>query len=142
MYQDSYREDNVYGKYRGLELNSCLIAGLGELELIPGWINKTYPECYIDIIEKDENKKSNLYNNVIYTDIFTFQPKQKYDLIIMDIWYCGTPGYRDEIEFLKTKYFSYLKEGGIMSFPMIDMHTIFSYVELQRKRDLAERTNA
>ena len=133
MYQDSYREDNVYGKYRGLNLNSCLIAGLGELELIPAWINKTYPKCKVDIIEKDENKKSNLSNNVIYTDIFSFEPKQKYDLIVMDIWYAGTPGYRNEIEVLKSKYYHYLCEGGIMSFPMIDMHTIYSYVDLQRQ---------
>lgn len=142
MYQDSYREDNVYCKYRNLNLNNCLIAGLGELELIPAWISETYPECSVEIVEKDRNKKSNLNYNVIYTDIFTFEPKQKYDLIVIDIWYCGTPGYKDEIEFLKTKYFSYLNIGGFMSFPMIDMHTIYSYVELQKRRDLAESTNA
>jgi hypothetical protein len=133
MYQDSYREDNVYSKYRGLNLNNCLIAGLGELELIPAWLKATYPNCRIDVIEIDETKKSNLDINVIYTSIFTFDTQQKYDLIIMDIWYAGTPGYRNEIEVLKSKYYHYLCEGGIMSFPMIDMHTIYSYVELQRK---------
>ena len=142
MYQDSYREDNVYSKYRGLNLSNCLIAGLGELELIPAWINKTYPECSVDIIEKDESKKSSLSNNVIYTDIFTFEPKQKYDLIVMDIWYAGTPGYRTEIEVLKSKYFYYLNKQGIMSFPMIDMHTIYSYVELQRRINWLNRANA
>lgn len=133
MYQDSYREDNVYSKYRNLNLNNCLIAGLGELELIPAWISETYPECSVDIVEKDRDKKSNLNCNLIYADIFTFKPKEKYDLIVMDIWYYGTPSYRKEIEFLKTKYFSYLNIGGLISFPMVDMHTIYSYVELQRK---------
>lgn len=142
MYQDSYREDNVFLKYRKLELSSCLIAGLGELELIPKWIKQEYPNCILDIVEVDRNKKSVLDVNIIYESIFHYKPQRKYDVIIMDIWYAGTPGYREEIEFLKTKYFSYLNEGGFMSFPMIDMHTIYSYVELQRRRDLAERTNA
>ena len=133
MYQDSYREDNVYSKYRGLDLKCCLIAGLGELELIPAWIKTTYPSCMIDVVEVDETKKSNLDINVIYTSIFTFEPQHRYDLIVLDIWYAGTPGYRNEIEVLKSKYYHYLSEGGIMSFPMIDMHTIYSYVELQRK---------
>ena len=110
--------------------------------MIPPWKNKTYPECSVDIIEKDESKKSSLSNNVIYTDIFTFEPKQKYDLIVMDIWYTGTPGYRTEIEVLKSKYFYYLNKQGIMSFPMIDMHTIYSYVELQRRINWLNRANA
>lgn len=130
MYQESYREDNVYYKYRGLKLNTCLIAGLGELELIPKWIKKQYPECKLHILEVDQKKKSEL--EVIYEDVFNFEPKIKYDLIIIDIWYGGTPGYREQIEFLKTKYFSYLNKDGFLSFPMIDMHTTYSYVELQR----------
>lgn len=133
MYQDSYREDNVYSKYRGLNLRSCLIGGLGELELIPGWIRNNYSECSIDVIEIDTSKKSNLDINVIYADIFTFETQNKYDIIILDIWYAGTPGYRKEIEVLKSKYYHYLKEDGIMSFPMIDMHTTYSYVELQKQ---------
>lgn len=130
MYQNSYREDNVYQKYRNLNFNTCLISGLGELQLIPKWIQKEYPKCKLDILELDYGKKSDL--EVIYEDVFKFIPQIKYDLIIHDIWYAGTPGYREEIEFLKTKYFPYLNENGFMSFPMIDMHTIYSYVELQR----------
>lgn len=132
MYQNSYREDNVYWKYRNLNLSTCLLAGLGELELIPKWIKEEYPECNLEVVENDRKKKTKLDIPVIYESIFDYVPKHTYDLIIMDIWYCGTPGYREEIEFLKTKYSSYLNENGLMSFPMIDMHTIYSYVELQR----------
>lgn len=135
MYQDSYREDNVFSKYRGLEIDTCLLAGLGELELIPKWFNINYPNCKIDVVEKDTSRKSSLNNNVIYADIFTFVPEQKYSLIILDIWYAGTLNYRKEIEVLKLKYFHYLNKNGMMSFPMIDMHTVFSYVELQRSRN-------
>ena len=142
MYQDSYREDNVYSRYRELKLNTCLLAGLGELELIPKWFKLTLPEVNLEIIEIDKTKTSNLNYKVYYKDVFTFIPQTKYDLIILDIWYAGTPGFRDEIKFLETKYFSYLNKNGYISFPMIDMHTIYSYVELQRRRDLAERANA
>lgn len=142
MYQNSYREDNVFSRYRDLNIESCLIAGLGELELIPKWFNTTYPNCILDIVEVDRSKKSTLDVNVFYENIFNYVPQIKYDLIIMDIWYAGTPGYREEIEFLKTKYFSYLNKGGFMSFPMIDMHTIYSYVELQRRIDWLNRANA
>ena len=143
MYQDSYREDNVYSKYRNLDFTTCLIAGLGELELIPKWFREEYPDTILDIVEIDRQKKTSLsLVKVVYESIFDYVPEYKYDIIVMDIWYAGTPGYREEIEFLKTKYFSYLNEGGIMSFPMIDMHTIYSYVELQRRIDWLNRANA
>lgn len=133
MYQDSYREDNVYSKYRGYDFNSCLLIGLGELELIPKWFYINYPNTHIDILEVDKNKKTSQGFNVIYENAFNYIPIREYDIIIVDIWYAGTPGYREEIEVLKSKYFPYLNEGGFMSFPMIDMHTIYSYVDLQRQ---------
>ena len=133
MYQDSYREDNVYKKYRGLNIDNCLVAGLGELELIPKWIKKEYPECKVTVVEVDRKKTTTLDYEIIYESIFDFIPQIKYDIIILDIWYAGTPGYRKEIEVLKSKYYHYLKEDGIMSFPMIDMHTTYSYVELQKQ---------
>ena len=142
MYQDSYREDNVYSVYRKYNFGTCLILGLGELELIPKWIKENYPKCLVEVVEIDKNKKSNLSYTVHYQDAFSFTPVKTYDLIIVDIWYAGSPGYRREIEVLKIKYYSYLNEGGIMSFPMVDMHTIYTYVELQRRVNWLSRANA
>lgn len=129
MYQDSYREDNVFCKYRNLNIQTCLQIGLGELKLIPIWLIENYPNLDLDILEIDEQKRDKNFN-IIYADAYEFQPTKKYDLIIIDIWYAGGSKLRQQIEFLKNKYKPYLNVNGLMSFPMIDMHKIYSYVEL------------
>lgn len=140
-YSDSYRDDNVFNYYRNLDLYYCLQVGLGELELIPTWLAKNYPNLLMDIVEKDVNKKSKKFE-VIYKDIFEFKPITKYNLIIFDIWYARPDNLYQQIEVLKTKFFPYLKKDGLMSFPMIDMHTVYSYVDLQKERDLIVRSDA
>lgn len=142
MYQDSYREDNVYHIYNKLYPENCLLAGLGELELISKWFKGNRPTCELEVVEIDTRKKTSLTYPVHYGDIFKFTPTVKYNLIILDIWYDYTENYKKEIEFLKTKYFYYLKEGGHISLPMIDMHTVYSYVELQRRNNWLKRANA
>lgn len=138
MYSQSYRYDNVYKYYDNLEINSCLLAGLGELELIPVWLKTRYPNLILDIIEIDKNKTSENFK-VLYEDVFTFTPYLNYDLIIFDIWYVRDQNLLSEIKVLKEKYFPYLNKSGFMSLPMIDMHTIYSYVDLQKERDYIDR---
>ena len=141
MYSESYRYDNVYRYYDNLNINSCLLAGLGELELIPKWLKTRYPNLDLDIVEIDESKTSENFK-VIYKDIFKFTPNFKYDLIIFDIWYVRELNLLSEIKVLKKKYFPYLNKNGFMSLPMIDMHTVYNYVDLQKERDQLNRSDA
>jgi hypothetical protein len=103
------------------EFTSVLVGGLG-LGVIPFVLQDfcttvDVVENSTDIIEiSTELGLLNSDVNIIEGDIFTFQPTQTYDIVVMDIWY--RPTTVEEVETLNFIYLPFVNEGGFIYYPI------------------------
>ena len=119
----SFIEDFLSCMYEK-EYTSILFGGLG-LGVAP-FICRLF--CTkIDVIEKDVDV-IDLVNtagyltpniNVINDDIFNYQPQQKYDFIMIDIWQTKNAPFDTEVQTLTQKYTQFLNENGTLCFPLL-----------------------
>ena len=80
----------------------------------------------IDVIETDQdlidliNTAGYLSSkvNIICSDVFNYEPQQKYDFILIDVWQKNSPTFDDEVAILKNKYSHYLTDNGTLCFPL------------------------
>lgn len=106
------------------EYSSILFGGLG-LGVAP-FIVRMFCTT-IDVIEKDTDVidlvntagflPSNV--NIINEDIFDYQPQQKYDFIMIDIWQTKNAPFETEVQTLTQKYTPFLNENGILCIPLL-----------------------
>lgn len=124
--------DNIYFIEKFLhrlydrEFTSILCGGLG-LGVAP-YMCQSFCDT-VDVIEIDSdlvqliNTAGYLSQNVniIQGDVLTFQPQQKYDVILVDIWQNELGDFQSQAELIKQKYIPHLNEGGLLYLPLEDM---------------------
>jgi spermidine synthase len=106
--------------------SDILVIGL-EIGCIPHWLTNVCPLSKITVIESNEELitavKSMGYLpnkvNIIHSDFFSYEPKQKYDLIITDMWWEDNTETFDEINLLRKHYDNFIKKNGRFYTPML-----------------------
>jgi hypothetical protein len=58
---------------------------------------------------------------MIQGDFFTYEPQQKYDVILADIWQDTSGNFEEELDAIVKKYTLYTTEGGILYLPIADL---------------------
>lgn len=106
-----------------LATNSILICGLG-MGLIPNKANTLYRK--VDVIDNDQELIDYAINREIipvgvglfYADAYTYTPSQKYDVILVDLWWDANDITDEEKNILLSNYENYLNEGGKIILPI------------------------
>ena len=122
-------EDNdlyIYGFCKELpllEFNSVLIGGLG-MGLIPYWIQQNKNVETLEIVEINKNvidcvlSQGYLQNVVVSIDDALYIDNfQKYDLIIMDLWWILPEDFESQKQQIISNYSNNLNENGKIYFP-------------------------
>jgi hypothetical protein len=59
---------------------------------------------------------------MIHGDFFTYEPQQKYDVILADIWqHTSDENFEKELDTIVEKYILHINEGGLLYLPIADM---------------------
>jgi hypothetical protein len=109
--------------FDGVETNSILICGLG-MGLVPLLANTLYKK--VDVIDNDQELIDYAINREIipvgvglfYADAYTYTPSQKYDVILVDLWWDADDISDEEKDMLLSNYENYLNEGGKIILPV------------------------
>jgi len=60
--------------------------------------------------------------NMIHGDFFTYEPQQKYDVILADIWqHTSDENFEKELDTIVEKYILHINEGGLLYLPIADL---------------------
>jgi hypothetical protein len=115
--------DKLYNR----EFTSILCGGLG-LGIAP-FLCQSFCNI-IDVVEIDA-ELIHLVNtadylspkvNMIHGDFFTYEPQQKYDVILADIWqHTSDENFEKELDTIVEKYILHINEGGLLYLPIADM---------------------
>lgn len=115
--------DKLYNR----EFTSILCGGLG-LGIAP-FLCQSFCNI-IDVVEIDADL-IHLVNtadylspkvNMIHGDFFTYEPQQKYDVILADIWqHTSDENFEKELDTIVEKYILHINEGGLLYLPIADM---------------------
>lgn len=115
--------DKLYNR----EFTSILCGGLG-LGVAP-FLCQSFCNT-IDVVEIDADL-IHLINttgylspkvNIVQGDFFTYEPQQKYDVILVDIWqHTSDENFEKELDAIVKKYSLYTTEGGILYLPIADL---------------------
>lgn len=132
FYKTNIFSDNIHfiekflSKLYDREYNSILCGGLG-LGIAP-YMCQSFCDV-VDVVEIDAdlihliNTVGHLTSkvNVICDDFFTYEPQQKYDVILVDIWQNELGDFYKEVDIIVEKYFPYLNDGGLLFLPLVDL---------------------
>jgi len=115
--------DKLYNR----EFTSILCGGLG-LGIAP-FLCQSFCNI-IDVVEIDA-ELIHLVNtadylspkvNMIHGDFFTYEPQQKYDVILADIWqHTSDENFEKELDTIVEKYILHINEGGLLYLPIADL---------------------
>ena len=92
--------------------------------LIPNKANTLYRK--VDVIDNDQELIDYAINREIipvgvglfYADAYTYTPSQKYDVILVDLWWDANDITDEEKNILLSNYENYLNEGGKIILPI------------------------
>ena len=112
MYKMIYDINKIY---KELFTGSVLFVGMGDLYFAKQIsANKiTILEKYQEVIDKNKDTVNSKWN-IIKDDAYTWTTSEKYDVILLDIWY--SPQSKEVVNNLVNKYSKYLKKGGKVLF--------------------------
>ena len=109
--------------FDGVGTNSILICGLG-MGLVPLLANTLYKK--VDVIDYDQELIDYAINREIIpvgvglfnANAYTYTPSQKYDVILIDLWWDANDITDEEKDTLLSNYENYLNEGGKIILPI------------------------
>ena len=109
--------------FEGVGTESILICGLG-MGLVPRLADILYNK--VDVIDYDQElidyiSSNNILPsdvNVICADAYTYTPAQKYDIILLDLWWDANDISDEQKAMLKSNYNNYLKDDGKIVLPV------------------------
>ena len=112
-------------KFSGFSYDKVLVAGLG-LGLIPQDLYTLENCSQVDVVESNKevidwvNDSGHLDPNInlIFTNIYSYDTSELYDLIIIDIYWNESEMTNTQYDSLKNKYFNNLNLGGVLYFPV------------------------
>ena len=117
--------ENFLDKLYNREYSSILCGGLG-LGVAP-FMCQSFCDT-IDVIEIDTDLITLINTtgylpskvNIIHGDFFTYEPQQKYDVILADIWQNEFGDFKKEVDIIIEKYTPYINDGGLLYLPLKD----------------------
>tara|TARA_R110002020_G_scaffold85438_1_gene210858 strand:+ start:15371 stop:15880 length:510 start_codon:yes stop_codon:yes gene_type:complete len=109
--------------FDGVGTNSILICGLG-MGLVPLLANTLYKK--VDVIDYDQELIDYAINREIIpvgvglfnANAYTYTPSQKYDVILIDLWWDANDITDEEKDTLLSNYENYLNENGKIILPV------------------------
>jgi len=131
IHNEDYYADYMLGQcecplselFDGVGTNSILICGLG-MGLVPLLANTLYKK--VDVIDYDQELIDYAINREIIpvgvglfnADAYTYTPSQKYDVILIDLWWDANDITDEQKSLLKSNYKDYLNDNGRIILPV------------------------
>jgi hypothetical protein len=128
---EDYYADYMLGKcecpvsemFEGIGTDSILICGLG-MGLVPLLAETLYGK--VDVLDYNKELIDYISDrnilpssvNVIFADAYTYTPTQKYDLILVDLWWDSSDINDEQKATLQTNYGDYLNDNGKIVLPV------------------------